>query len=203
VLATGSRRGLEAIARGEAMLAGVHLLDPGTGAYNIPHVKALVPQGDIVVIHWARRVQGLLVAAGNPLNITGLPDVAERGLRLARRGDGAGSQLLLEVLLDRAGLSMDAIRIAAQAAETERDLASLIAMDEADCALGVAAAAGGLGFLPLWPAESFDLVLRRRDYFEPAVQNLLAFARNEAFARRAAHLGGYDLGDLGLVRFNA
>ncbi|HPG23393.1 MAG TPA: helix-turn-helix domain-containing protein, partial [Amaricoccus sp.] len=36
VLATGSRRGLEAMARGEAMLAGVHLLDPGTGEYNVP-----------------------------------------------------------------------------------------------------------------------------------------------------------------------
>lgn len=203
VLATGSRRGLEAMARGEAMLAGVHLLDPGTGEYNVPHVQALVPQGDVVVIHWARRVQGLLLAAGNPLGIAGLRDLAERGLRLARRGEGAGSQLLLEVLLDRAGLSMGAIHVASQIAETERDLASMIAMDEADCALGVAAAAEGLGFLPLWPAESFDLVMRRRDYFEPAVQALLALARTEAFARRAEHLGGYDLGDLGQVRFNA
>jgi excisionase family DNA binding protein len=203
VLAGGSRRGLEAVARGDAMLAGVHLLDPETGDYNLPQVRALVPQGDVVVIHWAQRVQGLLVAAGNPLRIEGLRDLPQRGLRLARRAEGSGSQLLLEVLLGREGLSMDTIRAAGQVAETERDLASMIAIDEADCALGVAAAADGLDFLPLWPAESFDLVLRRRDYFEPAMQALLAFTRTEAFGRRAEHLGGYDLSDLGQVRFNA
>ncbi len=101
VLASGSRRGLEAVARGEAVLAGVHLLDPGTGDYNIPQVRALVPQGDVVVIHWARRVQGLLVATGNPLGIaspwgccrTGPASRAtdRRGRQPAAAGGAAGS----------------------------------------------------------------------------------------------------------------
>ena len=78
----------------------------------------------------------------------------------------------------------------------------MIAMDEADFGLGVAGAARGLDFLPLaW--EEFDLVMRRRDYFEPPVQALLGFARGETFARRAAALGGYDIGNLGAVRLNA
>jgi putative molybdopterin biosynthesis protein len=34
------------------------------------------------------------------------------------------------------------------------------------------------------------------------VQALLAFTRTEAFARRAAHLGGYDTSGLGRVRWN-
>jgi putative molybdopterin biosynthesis protein len=87
-------------------------------------------------------------------------------------------------------------------AESEDDLASMIAMDEADCGLGIRAAAAGLDFVPLhW--EEFDLVMRRRDYFEPPVQALLAFARTETFARRASFLGGYDLTGLGEVRYNA
>ena len=57
--------------------------------------------------------------------------------------------------------------------------------------------------MPLWSGECFDLVMRRRDYFEPPIQSLLAFARTEPFARRAAFLGGYDLARLGTVRFNA
>ena len=45
----GSRAGLVAIARGEAALAGVQMIDPETGAYNLPKVRALVPQGDICI----------------------------------------------------------------------------------------------------------------------------------------------------------
>ena len=67
---------------------------------------------------------------------------------------------------------------------------------------GGAAAGGGLDFLPL-AEEEFDLVMRRRDYFEPPVQRLLGFVRSEAFVRRAAYLGGYDLTGTGTVRYNA
>jgi putative molybdopterin biosynthesis protein len=202
VLVGGSRRGLEALAKGEAVLAGIHMLDPATGAYNLSAIRALVPRADIVAIHWARREQGLLVAPGNPHGLTSLRDVASRRLRLARRGDGTGSQLLLETLMRRHDLEPDALTHPDRQAESEDDLASMIAMDEADCGLGIRAAAGGLDFVPL-ASEEFDLVLRRRDYFEPAFQALLAFARSEPFARRAAFLGGYDTVRLGEVRYNA
>ena len=52
-------------------------------------------------------------------------------------------------------------------------------------------------------SERYDLLLRRRDYFEPPVQALLAFTRTEAFLTRAREMPGYDVGDLGHVRFNA
>lgn len=203
VLAGGSRRGLERFAAGEAVLAGLHLFDPETGDYNIPQIRASIPAGDIVLIHWARRVQGLIVPADNPKAIAGLADVVARGLKLARRGPGAGSQVLLDVLLARESLGPDALRVTDRVAETEGDLAGMIAMGEADCALGIAAAARGLGFLPLLDDEQFDLVMRRRDFFEPPVQQLLGFSRTGTFIRRAEYLGGYDLAALGEVRFNA
>ncbi len=202
VLVGGSRLGLDAMARGQAMLAGIHMLDPESGAYNLPAIRALLPQSDIVAIRWARREQGLLVPPGNPLGIADLSDVAGRGLRLARRREGAGSGMLLEALLAKRGLAPEAVPAGARTAESEDDLASMIAMDDADCGLGIRAAAAGLDFVPL-AREEFDLVLRRRDYFEPAFQSLVAFARTEAFARRAAFLGGYDLDGLGEVRYNA
>ena len=203
VLVGGSRKGLELITQGAALVAGTHLLDLDSGSYNLPQIRALVPQSDIVAIHWADRTQGLLLAPGNPLGVEGLADVARRGLRFARRGPGSGSQVLLEALLAREGLGPDDLSSAERVAETQSDLAAMIAIGEADCGLGIAAAAAGLDFIPLWNAESFDLVMRRRDYFEPAIQSLLAFARTEPFARRAAFLGGYDIAGLGEVRFNA
>ena len=203
VLFGGSRRGLELIARGEALLAGTHLLDAETGTYNLPQIGSLLPQGDIVAIHWAERIQGLLMAAGNPLGIGSLRDVAERRVRLARRGEGSGSHQLLEILLARDSLRLDDLVSPERAAETQADLAAMIAIGEADCGLGIRAAAAGLDFLPLWSGDCFDLVMRRRDYFEPPMQALLAFAGTEVFARQAAFLGGYDLARLGTVRFNA
>ncbi len=202
ILVKGSRQGLEYIAAGEAMLAGTHLIDAVSGRYDMDRVRALAPRRDIVAIHWARRSQGLLVAASNPLGVTGLEDAAARKLRFARRVDGAGSQALLDFLLERAGLDADALAFVEPAAESQEDLAGMIAAGAADCGIGIQAASRGLDFLPLWPAEEFDLVMRRRDYFEPPIQALLAFTRTEAFRRHAGHLGGYDLAGLGEVRLN-
>lgn len=200
ILTVGSRRGLAELASGRAMLAGTHLIDPETGHYNTDAVRSLLPCPDMLMIHWARRVQGLLLARGNPLRITGLCDVAARGLRVVLRNDGAGSQILLEVLLAREGLSPADLQPCPRIAESHGDLATMIEMGDADCGLGLAVA--GLGFLPLWPGEEFDLVMRRRDYFEPPVQKLLAFARSDAFRRRADFLTGYDISRLGEVRLN-
>ncbi|MCC5976963.1 MAG: helix-turn-helix transcriptional regulator [Salinarimonas sp.] len=202
VLASGSTHGLEELAARRAVLAGCHLIDPESGAWNIPAVRSHLTGASHVVIHWARRVQGLITAPGNPLDISGLADAARRGLRFAMRGEGAGSQLLLDVLLAREGVASDSLMIAQTPVETHADLAAMIATGEADCGLGLQAAAGHLGFLPLISDESFDLVMARRDYFEPAVQMLLAFAATPEFARRAAYLGGYDVSGLGAVRWN-
>jgi len=202
VLASGSMQGLGDLAGGRAVLAGCHLLDPESGVWNLAAVQAQLPGPGYVMIHWARRVQGLITAPGNPLGITGLPDAVARGLRFALRVEGAGSQRLLDVLLARAGVTAADLNTATRPADTHADLAALIETGEADCGLGLQAAAGQLGFLPLVDSESFDLVMRRRDYFEPPVQILLAFARTEAFAHRAAHLGGYDLADIGKVLWN-
>ena len=116
--------------------------------------------------------------------------------------EGAGSQRLLDALLAREGLLRAALTTTERGAETHADLAALIETGEVQCGLGLQSAAGQLGFLPLITDESFDLVMTRRAYFEPPVQRLLAFAKSDAFAKRAAHLGGYDIAQLGDVIWN-
>lgn len=85
---------------------------------------------------------------------------------------------------------------------TGTDLAQAIQAGRADCGIASrsAAAAAGLDFDPiLW--ERFDLVMRQRDYFRPALQKLFAFMRTPAFSRRADEMTGYGLSDAGAVRF--
>jgi excisionase family DNA binding protein len=204
VPACGSSAGLDRLVAGDAMLAAMHWLDTATGEYNVPVVRARLGGQDAVVIEGARRVQGLVLARGNPLRIRGLSDLAKNKARVIGRQPEAGSHRLLEHLLAQAGIAATALRWTARPALAETDLAAAIVDDRADegVAIEAAARAHGLVFLPL-TTERLDLVLRRRDYIEPPVQALLAFARGPEVAARAAVLGGYDVGQAGRVVFNA
>jgi len=204
ILACGSRAGVRHLARREAVAAAVHWLDESSGEYNVPLVRTLLGGEDVVVLEWAQRRQGLLVVPGNPRRIRKLADLVKRGVRVVARQPDAGSDRLLQQLLGQAGIERDRVRWAARVAHAESDLAAAIASGAADAGLGIEAAAraAGLDFLPL-AIERIDLVARRRDAFEPALQSLLAFARTPAFAQHAVQLRGYDVANTGRVVFNA
>lgn len=200
ILAEGSAAGLERFFRGEALAAGTHL--PPAESGNVLAVSSRPESADCVLLAWARRRQGLVLPAGNPRKVEGLGDLA--GRPLARRQEGAGSQQLLLRLWRDGGLSQDDLVFAPDTARTQTELAMMVLEGKAEAGLAAEAAASNLklDFLPL-AEERFDLLLARRDYFEPAFQRLLSFARSPALAEKAAALGGYDVADLGQVRWNA
>ena len=194
----GSLDGLMRMARGEAIAAGVHLAEPG-GAWNVAHVKAHLPHAPIVLLQWGWRERGLIVPPGNPLRLGGIGDLA--GRRLVRRQERAGSQLLLDDLLGREGVTPAAMT---EIARSEADAALAVADGKGDAALGLACMARQyrLGFVPVL-RERFDLAIDRRAYFEPALQRLVRFCRSSALARKAGELGGYDLSRQLDVEYNA
>jgi molybdate-binding protein len=190
------------------MVAGLHLFDPDSGDFNLPALAAslvgpTLTRAGVVLIEWAWRQQGLVVAAGNPRGITGLQDLKAAGIAVMRRQAEAGSHLLLAHLLAQVGLGFDDLEVVAETArgETDLGLAILEGRDEAGLAVEAAARALKLGFVPLM-RERYDLLLARRDYFEEPLQKLFAFARGEAFLARAAQMGGYDVSGLGTVHYN-
>lgn len=204
MLAGGSLDGLRRLAAGEAMVAGMHVREAEGAGYNVSLVKERLAGLGVVVIEWAWREQGLVLAPGNPLAIRGIADLAARRARVMARQDEAGSQLLLVQLLAEAGLDLGDLDLVAGPARSETELALAVLEGKADAGLAVAAVARRLRleFLPL-ARERYDLVMRRRDYFEPPVQRLMAFARTEQAAARAAALGGYDCAGLGAIVYNA
>ncbi|UXZ55152.1 helix-turn-helix transcriptional regulator [Halomonas sp. 7T] len=203
-LCHGSGDGVRRLLEGKAMLAGIHLLDASSGRYNEPAALGLGGVRDLIVLHWASRRQGLLLAPGNPLNLRSVGDIAKQGAMLAHRQPGAGAAQLLNCLLQQADVAPEALRWTAHPALSEDDLALVIAQGDADVGLGMEAAAQRqqLDFIPL-VKESFDVVMHRRSYFEPAVQALFAFARTSRFAQRANTINGYDVSQLGRVLYNA
>lgn len=199
----GSLEGLAALAAGEAMAAALHLLDPDSSAFNEPAVREALPGRGLVGITWAWREQGLLLAPGNPLGLASVVDLARPGLRVVGRQRNAGSHVLLVHLLSEAGLRLEQVAFLREPALAEDEVAAVVAEGRAEAGFGIRAeaTARGLGFVPL-TRERFDLVMDRRFYFAPPLQTLLAFARGEAFAARAARMGGYDISACGSVAFN-
>ncbi|MCZ7661422.1 MAG: helix-turn-helix transcriptional regulator [Xanthobacteraceae bacterium] len=202
-LPEGSEAGLARFEQGGIVATALHLhaRDPA-GDPNVAALRDRASLNDAVLIAFGRREQGVLVPPGNPAGISGIADVAERRLRIAVRPKGAGAQLLLLALLERAQLGFDRLVAASPPCPTGPDIAQAIRGGRADCGIATrsVANAAGLDFVPLvW--ERFDLAMRRRDYFRPPLQRLLRFLASPAMTTRAAELGGYDLGEAGQVRY--
>ena len=166
----GSVDGLLALQRGEAHLAGAHLLDAATGEFNVGHVRRLLtPQGiHVVLLGFVRRIQGLIVARGNPKRIHALEDLVRDDVTFVNRQIGAGTRLLLDFHLRRQGLATDLIRGYDDRVATHMAVASAVAQARADCGLGIQAAATamGLDFVPLFD-ERYDLVIPVEHYTSP------------------------------------
>ena len=203
LLPEGSEAGYRRMLLGEVVAAAIHfhdLDDPRVDA-NIVVASTEPKLYDAVLIAFAAREQGFLVTAGNPLRLGSLSDAKAAGARLAQRPDGAGAQQLLLAMLAREGLSLGDFETSL-IAPTGPDIAQAIRAGHAD--FGVAtravARAAGIDFIPV-TVERFDLLMRQRDSYRPALQRLLTFIRSEAFAVRARELGGLDVAGSGQVRW--
>jgi excisionase family DNA binding protein len=202
-LPEGSEEGLRRLTRGDVMIAAIHLhrLDGDDAQANVAAVADAAGLHDVVVIAFARREQGILVAPGNPLGLCDIASAARSRARMATRPPGAGAQLLLLTLLARAGITADDLALVAPVCPTGPDVAQAVRSGRADCGIATRAVAlaASLDFLPLtW--EHFDLVLRQRTYFMAGPQALFGFMRCAALRERAAELGGYDISAIGAVR---
>ena len=204
LLTGGSLDGLARLGTGEAMACGLHVYDPDEDAYNLPAVRRSLPNRDLVMIEWAWREQGLVLAPGNPLAIQGISDLRDRRCRVLDRQPGAGAHLLLRHLLAEAGIATSEIALDTQPARSEQDVALAVIEGRADAGLAVRAVARQMRADCIALArERFDLVVFRRDYFELPFQTLLEFPRTPRFAAHAAEMGGYDVSRLGRVVYNA
>jgi putative molybdopterin biosynthesis protein len=198
----GSGDGLARIARGQAVAVGVHFHDVGTGTgSNVARLRESLAHEPVILVEWARRTQGLIVKPQLADEVRTIADIA--GRRVVMRQPGAGSQTLFTALLDGAGIGTGAFTTLPDVARRESDLAQTIAQGDADLGFGIEAVARQhhLPFVALWQ-ERFDLIIWRRDYCEPPLQRLFAFARTPVFADHARQLGGYDIAGLGTIHFN-
>ena len=196
----GSLGGLMALSRGEAHLAGSHLLDEETGEYNISYVRRYLSGREIVVVTLAHRLQGLIVPKGNPKDVVSLRDLAREDIAFVNRQRGSGTRMLLDYRLKQHGLSPEQIRGYEREEYTHLAIAAAVAAGSADAGLGInsAARALDLGFVPLL-TERYDLVIPRELYESDLLQPLLSLIRGDELRRGVDALGGYDTAEMGRV----
>jgi putative molybdopterin biosynthesis protein len=198
----GSLGGLLAVRKGHAHLAGTHLLDPDSGDYNLPYFGRYLPGLAIRLVHLVHREQGLVVAAGNPLDIRGLEALARPGIRFINRQAGSGTRVLLDYHLRRDGIDWQQIDGYEREEYTHMAVAAAVMSGTADAGLAILAAARALGldFLPV-ATERYDLVIPERFWSQDGMQRLLEIIRSEEFRAAVHGLGGYDASASGTVIF--
>jgi putative molybdopterin biosynthesis protein len=202
----GSYGGLLALQRGEAHLAGSHLLDEETGQYNVKTIRELGLSRDsghpdgVVLLRFVGRVQGLIVPAGNPQGIASLLDLTRPDVTFINRQRGAGTRVLLDYELARLGIKGRQMQGYERQEFTHLAVAAAVKSGTASCGLGILAAARALhlDFVPLFN-EQYDLVIPRRFYHGDLLAPLLAAIRSEEFAATVDALGGYDTTGIGQV----
>jgi putative molybdopterin biosynthesis protein len=196
----GSLGGLLALHRGEAHLAGSHLLDEATGEYNLAFIRRYAPGQAMVVVNLVHRIQGFIVPPGNPKALTTLADLTRNGITFVNRQRGSGTRVLLDYLLSQQGITPAHISGYEREEFTHLAVAAAVAGGRVDVGLGVLSAARALGmdFVPL-RNEQYDLVISRESYESELLQPLLALIRSQAFQQQVEALGGYDVSTMGEV----
>ncbi len=194
----GSMGGIAAIGNGQAHLAGVHLFDPETGDYNSPYIRRLLPGRDLCLVNLAHRMQGWIVPPGNPDQVSDITDLAAKKLSFVNRQKGAGTRLLFDYQLDRAGLDPAGIYGYEREEHTHLGVAASVAAGSARAGLGIlpAARAFGLDFVPLCE-ERYDLLMSASFYRSAAGETILKLITDPAFQKRVEALGGYSMRDAG------
>jgi putative molybdopterin biosynthesis protein len=194
----GSQGGLIALKRGEAHLAGSHLLDPATGEYNLAALRQYLPGVPIRLIALVEREQGLMVKRGNPKEIKNLVSLIRPEVRFVNRQRGAGTRVLLDYHLNLMGIPASQIRGYNQEEYTHLGVAAAVASGRADCGLGIPAAAQALDldFLPLF-RERYDLVIPKEYAASPLLVPLFEIIAGTPFRAAVSQLPGYDVKEMG------
>ncbi|MFN8444171.1 MAG: molybdopterin biosynthesis protein [Caldilineaceae bacterium] len=200
----GSLGGLLALQRGEAHLAGSHLLDEETGEYNVGSIeKYLTSHGiRVVLLGFVNRVQGLITPKGNPKRLQTLEDLVRPDVVFVNRQRGAGTRVLLDYKLKQCQLDPRQIAGYERQEFTHLAVAAAVKSGAADCGLGILAAARALDldFTPLFN-ERYDLVIPVNHYESELLHPFLDIVQNptSAFRNQVAAMGGYEMENMGKV----
>jgi putative molybdopterin biosynthesis protein len=197
----GSVSGISAMKKGVTDLSTCHVLDEEMGVYNIPIIKRLLPEGEWMLVHIAKRSQGLLVKSDNPKSIRGIGDLARPDVHFVNRQSGSGTRILLDSLLNAAGIEKGQVNGYVREESSHTAVGILVKESIADTAVGIYAVARmfSLGFVHL-ADEDYDLLVRKRFSGDWRFKILMELLESAEFKERLAMIGGYNTKETGRIK---
>jgi putative molybdopterin biosynthesis protein len=154
----------------------------------------------MVVVTFGHRDQGLIVKKSNPLNISGIADVAQKHLTFVNRQLGSGTRLRLDQLLSENTINPSSLIGYDTEVQTHAAVGEYVLQGKADVGLGLLSIAQqkGLDFLFLF-TERYDLVMSKNTFNSAHVSILIEILKSQNFRNQIEKLGGYDLTHAGEV----
>ncbi len=189
----GSLGGLKALRRGLCHMATSHLAEEDGRDFNFSFAASELDALPAVV-NFCRREQGLVVAKGNPLGITGCADIESKKLTVVNRSLDTSTRILFDLELHKAGLQCAKIKGYGHEVARHFDVGLEVFSGGADIGPTIrpVAALLDLDFIPLgW--ERFDLLIPKEHFFDQGVQLFLGLLHEPEFRALAEALPGYDL----------
>jgi len=190
IINTGSAGGFNAVKRGEADVAGIHLLDELSSKYNLPFLERYGIQDSAVLVKGYVRQQGLIVAKGNPKGINGIEDLLTGDVSFMNRNRGSGTRLLFDLCMKRIAnerkTTAEKLVFKVKGYETETKshsaVAAAVSHGKVDAGLGIRTAAEmyGLGFVPI-AEEHYDFLVLRKRLEKESVKKFLETLRSVEF----------------------
>jgi putative molybdopterin biosynthesis protein len=197
----GSSIAISALKRNEVHVAGVHLIDERSGAWNLPYLDRNLKGMDCIVVTFAHWEEGLIVRQGNPKKIRDVQHLARPGVKIVNREIGSGARRLLDRQMESYGIQPSKIKGYDNEVFSHLEVAARVKAGLADGGVGIEAAASicGLDFIPL-QRERYDLVIPRAHYDAlPGLRRLLDMMVGKTFRDELDGLGGYDTRETGRV----
>ncbi|SLM28322.1 MoeA [Desulfamplus magnetovallimortis] len=192
---TGSMGGIKALRKNMCHIASSHLVGDDVNEhneYNFPYLKKEMGRMPAVV-NFCFRQQGLIVQKGNPLGLTSIKDLDQKGLTMVNRALGTGTRHLLDKELNMAGIKPGKIKGYDNIKPKHMDIGLTILEGKADAGPGIRPVAEKLklDFIPLcW--ERFDLLISKDRFFDQGIQLFLGAVKDDFMKETALQLGGYD-----------
>jgi molybdate-binding protein/DNA-binding XRE family transcriptional regulator len=194
-----SQNSLNSLNEGRSHVAGIHFINEN-GDENIRRARRLhLPDGG-QLLRFASWDLGWLVASGNPKSIRSIADLARPDVRFVNRESGSGSRLLVDDLLDKAGLSPKRISGYETLVSSHNEGGEKVCMNQADAAIGLRSVAmvHGLDFCPI-AQVGFDLVIPSDLNEHPTIAAMFDSLQSTRFRRELQSLPGYETSQTGHV----